>query len=179
MKTFGLFKKHYKQLLIILILVVIAFVPKDKLLKKTPENPTIVDSGMLDASGNVLEKSKLVLNSSNFAVELTDILYYAELYEGAEIELEGFVERKAGFDKHEFMISRLVISCCISEAENMGILCTWDNSQNLSVDQWVKATGVIKIIEEKIGDGQVRSLPLVIIKDLKKIKEPQNPYVRL
>lgn len=96
---------------------------------------------------------------------------------GQEAELVGFVYRDARFERAtQFMIARFVISCCVADAQAIGIVVESPQAGSLSEDTWVRVRGTFEVKE---FDG-VRSPVLVAFPGedgLTPSDPPDHPYL--
>lgn len=184
MKAPKLSKKVFLQLFVILVIIVLAFIPKDKLTKKAPAiNPvevTIDNDKIVKPSPEIANKGeKLVIDKTNFVDKLTEIHSSIEEYQGVELELEGFVERRKGLQTHQFYISRTIISCCSEDAQTMGIFSYWEGDAPTD-NTWVKARGTLQEMEYKNpATGVVGTVPVLIIDELEEVEKPEDPFIEL
>lgn len=121
---------------------------------------------------------RLVLDPSNFMIQLSDILYSVEKYHGSELEIEGFIYREPHLEEGQIIITRTILSCCVADAENIGILSNWEEEKQLKENTWVRAIGTLQSIEyENPQTGRRGLVPLLVILELEEIPEPENPYI--
>ena len=122
----------------------------------------------------VLERlnDTIILNDENFAPWLFELYAVPKQYVNKEISLEGFVFKREDFAKDEFVAARLIMVCCAADMQVNGLLCKYDDAQNLKQDQWVRIKGTLSVeifMEEE--------LPIIHITSLEKIEKPQVGYV--
>lgn len=141
--------------------------------------------GMEVTAEEYKEISRLALSSNtievtekNYKVLLKDINDNLQSYKGKKIILEGLVYKEEEFEKDEFVISRMMLSCCVADAENVGFLCNWKNVDNLKAKEWVKIEGIIdsKIYEYK-GIDKKKNIPYIRIDKIEKLSKPENSYI--
>lgn len=184
MKAIKLTKKGFLQIFAIFLLISLSIIPKDKIINKKPAINAIDISINQDAvvkPSTVIDDSegRLVVDASNFVDLLSQIHYSLDEYQGTELELEGFVEGRKGLQQQYFYISRTVISCCVEDAENMGILSYWDGEAPPE-NTWLKVKGVLQAIEnQNPKTGGVATVPILIIIELEEIEKPNNPFIEL
>ncbi|AOY75034.1 TIGR03943 family putative permease subunit [Clostridium formicaceticum] len=127
---------------------------------------------------HLLPQGKISIDPSKYIETLTEIFYYLDQYHGREIELEGFVHSKGTYGEYQFIVARKVVSCCIDDAETLGLLCYWDKEETLKEDTWVKIKGVLQSTNyyDETVDRNL-TFPIVIIEELIETEVPDDPYI--
>lgn len=119
---------------------------------------------------------RVVLEPSNYVTLLSEILYSVDKYHGSELEIEGFVFKEPHLAEGQIIISRTIISCCVADAENIGILSYWQ--EDLPDNAWVRAVGTIQSTDyTNPKSGRNGVVPMLVIQELEIIPEPDNPYI--
>jgi|GEM_PF-2896937 len=122
--------------------------------------------------------NRIILKAENYMTQLSEILHNVEKFHGAEVELEGFIYREPHLFDGQFIISRTILSCCVADAENIGLLSYWEAEERLKDKTWVKAIGILQSSEyENPQTGRRGVVPLLVILELEVIPEPTNPYI--
>ncbi|AKL96956.1 putative protein DUF1980 [Clostridium aceticum] len=126
----------------------------------------------------LLPQGKISIETSNYIETLTQIFYYLDQHHGREIEFEGFIHDKAHYGEHQFIVARKVVTCCIDDAETLGLLCYWDKEAELKKDTWVKVKGVLQSTNyyDEAVDKNL-TLPIVIVEELIETEALDNPYI--
>lgn len=66
-------------------------------------------------------------------------------FDNAEFEIVGFVYRDDFFEKNQFMVGRMLLTCCISDAQQIGVLVQGldsdDYKEKFTDDSWVSVKG--------------------------------------
>jgi putative membrane protein len=114
------------------------------------------------------------MDDYNF-MELTEKLFRdPDKYMGLHIRVRGFVFRINDFTKDQFIIARMAIYCCSTDASIYGTLCELDESVsvNLKNEQWYEITGTIypKITIDDVKGLYKKDVSSQLV-DKKKIKE--------
>lgn len=96
---------------------------------------------------------------------------------GQPVRVSGFVFHDPQFGTTHFMVTRFVVSCCVADANVLGLLVdptavTAMNSADLVDDQWVEVQGVFV---ENTVDGW--HMPVVIAETITPIDVPNQPYL--
>ncbi len=132
--------------------------------------------GAPSSSSHYTMGKRVVLEPSNYVTLLSEILYSVEKYHGAELELEGFVFKESHLAEGQLIISRTILSCCVADAENIGILSYWQ--EELKENTWVRAIGTVQSTEYiNPNSGRSGVVPMLVIQELEVIPEPDNPYI--
>ncbi|GIM29342.1 TIGR03943 family protein [Clostridium polyendosporum] len=115
------------------------------------------------------------LREENFYCYLEDIEKNLSGFIGREVIVEGMVYKTPSMKKDEFIIARMVMSCCAADAQVIGIKCSGNLEVNLN-EQWVQLRGTIgktKVLE----DRKIVEVPKIDVASLKKMDKPNNLYI--
>ncbi|WP_240371602.1 TIGR03943 family putative permease subunit [Anoxybacteroides rupiense] len=115
---------------------------------------------------------KIEFTNENYLASLEIIHNHVQEFIGKEIQLTGFVYREPGFPKGEAVIARFAVTCCVADASVYGMLSNGEQLKELKPDEWVEVKGVIG---QTTYEGNI--LPCINIKTVKKIQQPDEPYV--
>lgn len=97
---------------------------------------------------------------------------------GKEIELVGFVYKSEICKENQFILSRLVMSCCAADSWIQGIRCEWEGSNYLTENQWVKVKAIVKDVPNYDKEtGKSNNIPLLKIRHIQPIDNPEDPYI--
>lgn len=125
------------------------------------------------------------------AVKETDLVQLAlndnpdQIY-NQSYRLTGFVYKDPKLAKNQFVITRFAITCCIVDAQPIGIIAESPDAPNLKADTWLEVEGVLK--KSNIKDSNKikpvynfqaaeNTYPYFIVTKLKRISTPQDPYL--
>lgn len=122
---------------------------------------------------NYLDKDEIILNDINFTDVINELNTHTDEYKGKKVELEGFILKEKDLDKNQFLIGRMLLSCCAADAQSIAILCQYENIQSVKQDQWVKVKGIVDSSTDKKGGR----LLVIKIESLEIIDEPVNKYI--
>lgn len=102
-----------------------------------------------------------------------------ESYLGQEVTVSGFVLYRDSFDNDDFMVTRLVVDCCIDDAAATGFVTQWAGEAP-AADEWVEVTGIIDQREvEDITTGMTFMQPYLIASSLEIIEPYESEYLFL
>ncbi|MEZ4615492.1 MAG: TIGR03943 family protein [Caldilineaceae bacterium] len=96
---------------------------------------------------------------------------------GQEARVTGFIFRSAEFGADHFLVMRFVVSCCVADANVLGLLVTVPDPTAsgftmLNDDQWVEVTGTF--VASTADSWQ---MPVVVATQITSIDVPNQPYL--
>ena len=121
------------------------------------------NAGLLEGEKTIVEW--LVEFSNTPRVEL------AEAIEGEPVAVTGFVYTDERFAPNQFMIARYVVTCCVADAQPLGLIVEVDGELP-PFDSWVAVEGEFGTIT---FDGE--SSPAIVGAEVRPIDEPRQPYI--
>jgi putative membrane protein len=120
----------------------------------------------------------ILFNDDNYYEILFDVADKVDQYNGKKIIISGFVYKEEGFKQNEFVIARMMMSCCAADSQVIGLMCKWDKAPQLNKDQWVSIEGKIESTVYRNADMDKDDvMPVVVIEKIDNIKAPESPYV--
>lgn len=140
------------------------------------EVPPAVQSSLSDQVP--LPTGTLVITADNF-LPMMELLWSAgELIDGREVEMVGFVHSQPGLGPQDFVLARLLVSCCREDAEVAGLLCRWADRQNLADGEWVEVRGKLgRLPYFSMQSHQVADLPFIQVEQLTAVAKPESEYI--
>ncbi len=93
-------------------------------------------------------------------------------YLGQKANVIGFAYHDPRLPPDQFLLSRFVIVCCAADAFALGMVVTWEQSDSLQNDAWIKVKGPVQAITL----GQQR-LPLIQAESVEMVAPPAQPYL--
>lgn len=125
-----------------------------------------------------LPDGPLVITESNFS-KMMDLLWWSgDDVQGREVEMVGFVYNDPSLGPEDFVLARLMITCCADDADVAGLLCRWSERQTLSEGQWVKVNGKLgRLPFYNLQTHQVNNMPYITVEQLVKVEQPAQEYV--
>lgn len=132
-----------------------------------------------------IEKQDMEDNES--IIEFTDDNYFEKLgrisdniesYKGKKVIISGFVFKDKDFKADEFVVARLMMSCCAADSQVVGLMSKWSNTGELESEVWVKIEGTIgsTLLKDNETGTEIYS-PVIIVNKVEKIQKPENIYV--
>lgn len=113
------------------------------------------------------------IQPENYTSILQAVHNNLDSYFGMKIKFTGYVYRLIDFKDEEFVLARdMFINEEQTQSVVVGFLSQYKNAKNFEDGDWVELTGVI----EK-GKYHNEEIPVIKVTDIKKISEPENPFV--
>lgn len=124
------------------------------------------------------EEGDIVVDQNNFVSKIVDICSDIECNRGKNITISGFIYRDDSFKENEFLISRILVSCCAADAQVTGIMCRTKTGRIPVVGQWVRVEGRLNSIKyTERYSGLEYTIPQIIVDKIEGIKNPENKYI--
>lgn len=115
----------------------------------------------------------LVISNDEFYPWLIELFTHPSKYLDYTISITGFVfTGDETLDSSQFLLSRQMMTCCVADISNAGIVANYAYKASLEEESWILATGSIQI--EEIN-GQVE--PVFYINQVLPTAPPDQPYV--
>ena len=125
-----------------------------------------------------MESEVLMFNDKNYFRLLNDIGTNLESYIGKKVQINGFVYKDESFKEGEFVVARMLMTCCAADTQTVGLLCKWSEAEALNKDEWISISGVLDIgTYLNKSNGKEIKLPAVIVEKVDKIEKIENPYI--
>jgi putative membrane protein len=138
----------------------------DGILKKSLESMKPIEGGIID------------MVNEDFINTYEDIYGNPYNYVDRVINMKGFVYKQEGLSKDEFILSRILVSCCAADAQLVGILCNYTEGDGLSQGTWVNIVGTLVEREYKESiTGEVSVIPMIKVDKIEKIEKEGNEYI--
>jgi len=118
-----------------------------------------LDDSLIKGDNN--NKEILIVNEDNPMV-LEDIRMNPEKYIEMKLEIHGFVCKQSYLNKNQFIIGRIVLSCCAADSKAVGIIGEYDKVYDLNENEKIVAHGTIS--SSTIRDDNNASHRVSIIK---------------
>ena len=98
-------------------------------------------------------------------------------FNGQEANIVGFIYRNPAMDgTDQFTVARFVMSCCVADAQAIGLTVEWPGGADLAEDSWVQVRGTFQV---QTTDGTTR--PVLIAYDgsdgVTSVAQPEHPYL--
>lgn len=137
----------------------------------SPEVEEMTKQKQIEIIGFDRLNKTITVDTNNFYTWMVRLFQSMEDYDGYTITLTGFVfNDDASFKDNEFLLARLVMSCCVSDMTPLGIVCRYDG-EPLEKTKWYTVTGKIFI-----GDYKGGKEPQILIESVVPA-EPISEYI--
>lgn len=118
------------------------------------------------------------MTSENFINTYENIYGNPYDYVGRTINMKGFVYNQNGLNKNEFILSRILVSCCSADAQLVGLLCDYSQENVLTEGTWVNVEGTLGQYEYKDSkSGETNVIPIIKIDKIEQIEVENNEYI--
>lgn len=142
---------------------------------KVTTDTTVVSTNI---SKSFIEDGVVVFSDVNFYEIVDDINYNINDYQGKKVKISGMVYRDKAFKDNEFVISRMVMSCCAADSQIVGLMSKLDNAKALNNGEWVKIQGTIKnIIYKNQYSNKDEEMPIIIVDKIDRNQTPGEKYI--
>ena len=118
------------------------------------------------------------MTNENFINNYEDIYGNPHNYVGRVINMKGFIYKQKGLSKDEFILSRILVSCCTADAQIVGILCDYSKVKVFAEGTWVNIEGTLGEREYKDSkSGEISIIPIIKVNKIEKIDKQNNEYI--
>ncbi|MCX7695230.1 MAG: TIGR03943 family protein [Caloramator sp.] len=121
-------------------------------------------------TGGTIKDGKIEVNNKNYLDVMDELHRNIDKYEGREIKIDGFVFRDRSFSKNQFVVARMLITCCVADAQIIGLMV--EGEYDVKENEWVRVEGGIK---KGIYNGEI--IPVITAKRVKSIEKPKDEYI--
>lgn len=132
-------------------------------------------SGIELANGRIkslMSQHLIRMDHTGFTEYMGIISEYPEVFEGKEIEIEGFIAEDYFLSKRTKVIARFQVTHCVADAHASGFILENSHEYDLKNNTWVRIKGTLKVLEEN-----QQYIPVIHIKAVNNIDSPKNPYI--
>ncbi|WDC83247.1 TIGR03943 family protein [Caloramator sp. mosi_1] len=121
-------------------------------------------------TGEIIKDGLIDVNNKNYLDVLDELQRNLDKYQEREIKIEGFVFKDKSFNKNQFVVARMLITCCAADAQIIGLMVEGD--YNVKENEWVRVEGVIN---KGVYNGDI--IPIIRSKSVKLIEKPKEEYI--
>jgi putative membrane protein len=111
------------------------------------------------------EQEILKISEDNPMV-LEDIRTNPKKYIGKTLEIDGFVCKESYLNENQFIVGRLVMTCCAADSKIVGIIGEYNKAYNLVENEKVKVRGVISTSKIMDANNISHTVPVIVIEEL-------------
>lgn len=105
-------------------------------------------------------KEALVFTEENFHNSVEELIIHLDDYMGKEISIEGLLYVSDFYEKGEFAITQIEMTCCIVDSTYLGVLCKGD-LPDLANGSEIKVKGIVESKTIKNNAGEEVKVPLI------------------
>ncbi|HHV08751.1 MAG TPA: TIGR03943 family protein [Clostridiales bacterium] len=117
---------------------------------------------------------KITVSNDNFSMWLTVLYDNIEEYNGYTIIMTGYIFNDSeSLQKDEFVLARLMMSCCAADLSPAGLICKYDKASALEAGSWVTIEGTIFIGQYEY-DGEKYDDPQISVAKITPTKEVEG-----
>lgn len=109
-----------------------------------------------------------------FSVFYLDSLENLDRYLGKTIRFTAKVIKPKGKTRESFLAGRYAMTCCENDLSLFGIICDYDDTDNLQADTWVSVTGVV---DKEFMDKYNVEFPICKVKELSPAQKPAREII--
>ncbi|MBU3143526.1 TIGR03943 family putative permease subunit [Clostridium sp. CF012] len=129
-------------------------------------------------SNPLLKEKTINMTSENFINTYEEIYGSPHNYIGRSINMKGFIYKQKGLNKAEFILSRIVVSCCAADAQIVGILCDYSEEKIFPESTWVNIEGTLGERDYKDAkSGEISVIPIIKVSKVEKLDVQNNDYI--
>ncbi len=120
----------------------------------------------------------IVIDDENF-ISIMDALWSnTDTYVGREVEMLGFVYIDPVLGPQDFVLARLIMTCCAADAQMAGLLCRYPERNSLVPGQWITVRGTIgKLPYYNGAEKTVIEMPYLEVFQVRKVEKPPQEYI--
>ncbi|MGV8982862.1 TIGR03943 family putative permease subunit [Clostridium sp.] len=118
------------------------------------------------------------MTNENFVDTYEDLYGNTKENIGRNLYMKGFIYKQKGLDKDEFILSRILVSCCAADAQLVGVLCDFAEVKEFTEGTWVNIEGILgqrEYVDPK--NGEVSIIPIIKVNKVEKTYEQSNEYI--
>ena len=115
-----------------------------------------------DIAGLDRENRTIAVTTENYYQWMERFYNEADEYAGYTVSMTGYVVNGSVFAEDEFALTRLVMTCCVSDLAPIGVICKYDHASDWNADDWVSVVGTLTAGSYEIN-GTTYTEPQLIV----------------
>lgn len=124
------------------------------------------------------EGQPIVVNDENFLALMEALWENTDSYIGRSLQMLGFVYEDPSLGATDFVLARLIMTCCAADAEVAGLLCRSPEKCQLTPGQWVTASGTLaKMPYYNAAMREVVEMPYLQVTEIVPAEKPAQEYI--
>lgn len=121
---------------------------------------------------------RIVVTDDEFLTMIEQFWEQIDDLAGREVEINGFVYTDPTLARNDFVLARLVMTCCAADAEVAGLLCRWSGREGLQDGEWVRVVGTLgKLQYYNVHEQIVQIMPYIEVIILNRTDKPDQEYI--
>lgn len=117
----------------------------------------------IDVTNN---KQGILKISEDNSMVLEDIRINPKKYMGKSLEVDGFVCKESYLNENQFIIGKLVMTCCAADSKIVGIIGEYNKVYDLDENEKIKVRGRISSSKIKDENNVSHTVPVIVIEEL-------------
>jgi putative membrane protein len=120
----------------------------------------------------------IIISEENFLAMMEALWEEPDQYVGREVEMRGFYYEDPTLGPDDFVLARLVMTCCAADAEVAGLLCRYPGRGQLVPGQWVLVRGrLAQMPYYNVAHHTVNNMPYIEVTSLSPSPKPAQEYI--
>jgi putative membrane protein len=120
----------------------------------------------------------IVMTNKDFIKNYEDIYGNSCKYVGRVINMKGFIYKQKDLKEDEFILSRILVSCCMADASLVGLLCDYKGERVFTEGEFISIEGILGEREYKdTKSGVAVVIPIIQVTELEKVDKLSNEYI--
>ncbi|MBU3191591.1 TIGR03943 family protein [Clostridium bowmanii] len=127
---------------------------------------------------SLIKGETINVTNENFVNTYEDLYGNTKQNIGRRLYMKGFVYKQKGLDKDEFILARILVSCCAADAQLVGVLCDFPQVKEFTEGTWVNIEGILGQREYADSkNGEISIIPIIKVNKIEKTDEQSNEYI--
>ncbi|EKQ57079.1 MULTISPECIES: TIGR03943 family protein [unclassified Clostridium] len=111
------------------------------------------------------QQNTIIVDENN-PMTLEYIRINPEKYVGKKLEIHGFICKENYLNKNQFIIGRIVMTCCAADSRVVGIVGEYENANDLNESENVKVIGRIGSSTLKDENNVNHKIPIIVVEKI-------------
>ena len=125
-----------------------------------------------------LKGETISVTNENFVNTYEDLYGNTKDNIGRHLYMKGFIYKQKGLDKDEFILARILVSCCAADAQLVGVLCDFSKVKGFTEGTWVNIEGILGQREYADSkNGNISIIPIIKVNMIEKTDKQSNEYI--
>jgi putative membrane protein len=142
---------------------------------KTPNNSSNDPQNMRQY---YIENGVVVFKDLTYYRILADISKNLDQYKGKRVNITGFIYKDESLKNDEFIIARMMMSCCAADAQVVGLECKWQGAEGLKKGEWVNIEGIIdSTVYKDPNTNKDEEMAEIQVEKIERNQSPGSQYI--